>query len=322
MDDTAGAQRFSLKGPGVVSRIARIPAALHRPIVLVLGMHRSGTSLCSNILSMLGIDMADTIAGPRLASPGPDNPHGHWERWEIAEFHDRILALFDREYLGPFHDFPLPVAWWADPRVAQIRREMIAFLQRRMGDTIFGFKDPRTIRLLPVWHQIIAELQLAPKIVLCLRNPAQVARSLHARDGLDPEIGEYRWLVHMIDFFRYLNAYDFSLVEYEAWFDRPDKNVERLRDFLGVEWQQSASELNLALSGIIDPGLRHDEGWRRERATRWCALSTGLPRALRRSAQPASRSAMSLPSSSPTNNCKRHFTDHFRPLPVTLRNFP
>jgi hypothetical protein len=42
---------------------------------------------------------------------------------------------------------------------------------------------------MPVWHQIFNELKLAPKIVLCLRNPAQIARSLHARDGLDPPTG-------------------------------------------------------------------------------------------------------------------------------------
>jgi len=56
-----------------------------------------------------------------------------------------------------------------------------------MGDGYFRFKDPRTVRLMPVWHQIFSDLKLAPKIVLCLRDPAQVARSVKARDGLDLE---------------------------------------------------------------------------------------------------------------------------------------
>ena len=178
----------------------------------------------------LGVDMADKIPGPGHTSPAPDNPRGHWERWEIVEFHDRILGLFNRDYAGRFHDFALPVAWWADPRVAQIRREIIAFLEKRMGEGYFGFKDPRTVRLMPVWHQIFSELKLSPKIVLCLRNPAQVARSLHARDGLDPANGEYRWLVHMIDFFRYASKFEFCTVEYEDWFDNPSANIERLQE--------------------------------------------------------------------------------------------
>ena len=111
-------------------RITAISGVVQRrPIVLVLGMHRSGTSLCSHLLSALGVDMADQIPGPRATVPTRDNPRGHWERWEIVEFHDRILGLFNRDYLGRFHDFALPVAWWADPRVAQIRREIVAFLE-------------------------------------------------------------------------------------------------------------------------------------------------------------------------------------------------
>ena len=241
-------------------RIAAISSAIQRrPIVLVLGMHRSGTSLCSHILSALGVDMADKIPGPGATSLHPSNPRGHWERWEIVEFHDRILGLFNRDYLGRFHDFALPVAWWADPRVAQIRCEIVAFLEKRMGDGYFGFKDPRTVRLMPMWHQIFNELRLAPRIVMCLRNPAQVARSLHARDGLDPANGEYRWLVHMIDFYRYTSNFDCCAVEYEEWFDNPAANIEKLQKFLNLLWQQSEADLRLLVSGIIDPAARHDD---------------------------------------------------------------
>src|SRR5271166_2912402 len=246
-------------------RITAISTAVQRkPIVLVLGMHRSGTSLCSHLLSALGVDMTDKIAGPGNARVTPDNPRGHWKRWEIVEFHNRILGLFNRDYLGRFHDFAQPVAWWADPRVAKIRREIVAFLEERVGDGYFGFKDPRTVRLMPVWHQIFNELKLTPKIVLCLRNPAQVARSLNARDGLDPEIGEYRWLVHMIDFFRYIIKFDFCTVEYEEWFNNPSANIEKLQKFLDLSWQQSEADLALVLSGLIDLGARHDDPEHRE----------------------------------------------------------
>src|SRR6516225_4571704 len=258
-DDTLSPQSFSIEPPRR-DRITAISSAVQRrPIVLVLGMHRSGTSLCSHILSALGVDMADNIAGPGNVSVTPDNPQGHWERWEIVEFHDRILGLFNRAYLGRFHDFGLPVAWWADSRVVQIRREIVAFLKQRMGDGYFGFKDPRTVRLMPVWHQIFNELKLAPKIVLCLRNPAQVSRSLHARDGLDPANGEYRWLVHMMDFYRYASNLDCCAVEYEEWFDNPAANIEKLRKFLDLPWQQSEADLALLMSDLIDPAARHDD---------------------------------------------------------------
>jgi hypothetical protein len=245
--------------PFARARVAAVADAdRRRPIVVVLGMHRSGTSLCAHILSAMGIDMTDAIG------EHPSNTRGHWERWEIVEFHDRILGLFNRDYYGPFHDFSLPVAWWADPRVFAIKREIVGFLERRMGDGYFGFKDPRTVRLMPVWHQIFNDLKLAPKIVHCLRDPAQVARSVEARDGLDPEMGEYRWLTHMVDFFRYSGDFDICTVEFERWFTDPFGNFEQLKKFLDVPWQQSESDLGLVLSGIVDPALRHDGSDHRE----------------------------------------------------------
>jgi SAM-dependent methyltransferase len=257
-DDMLSPQSLSIE-PLRRDRLATISsAAQRRPMVLVVGMHRSGTSLCAHILSALGMDMADEIGVYR------GNDGGRWERWEIVEFHDRILGLFNRDYLGRFHDFALPVAWWADPRVAQIRREIIAFLRQRMGKAYFGFKDPRTVRLMPVWHQIFNELKLAPRVVLCLRNPVQVARSLQARDGLDPANGEYRWLIHMIDFYRYTSKSDFCTIEYEDWFRNPSVNLEKLQEFLDLSWQQSKADLGLVLSDIIDSALRHDVSDHRE----------------------------------------------------------
>jgi len=235
------------------------PAAQRRPIVLVLGMHRSGTSLCSHVLSALGVDMADKVAGPGAMTLSPDNPKGHWERWEIVDFHDRILRFFNRGYYTPFHDFGLPVAWWADPRVAETRRQIVAFLGKRMGTEPFGFKDPRTVRLMPIWHQITKELKLAPKIIYCLRNPAQVARSLHARDGIRLDLAEYRWLSYNIDFFRYTRGVELCTIEYETWFDEPSVNLKKLREFLQLRDDEPQFDIDMAIAEIVDNELRHDD---------------------------------------------------------------
>lgn len=229
-----------------------VPETGRKPVVILLGMHRSGTSLCSHILSTLGVNMADEIG------VGVGNDDGHWERWEIVAFHDRILALFNRDYLGPLHDLPLPAAWWADPKVAEIRHEMAAFIKPRIAQGLFGFKDPRTLRLLPVWQQLFEELELTPRFVMSLRNPAQVARSLYARDGLYLTAGEHRWLVYMVDFFRYAGNEDVCVLQYDDWFTDPVATAKRLLDFLGLTWRQSRSDLEAMLAGVIKPQLRHE----------------------------------------------------------------
>ena len=233
--------------------------AQQRPIVLVLGMHRSGTSLCSHVLSALGVDMADKVAGPGSQTLTSDNARGHWERWEIVDFHDRIFGLFNQGYYSPLHDFGLPVAWWADPHVVKTRREMVTFVEQRMGPGLFGFKDPRSVRLMPLWHQITKELKLTPKIIYCLRNPAQVARSLHARDRLSLDLGEYRWFSYNMDFFRYTKGAEICAIEYESWFDDHRINLNKLKTFLGLTKDQPEFDLDLTVSEIVDNALRHDD---------------------------------------------------------------
>lgn len=152
------------------------------------------------------------------------------ERWEIVEFHDRILSFFNRGYYTELHDLPLRTAWWADPRVAEVKREIIEFLKRRMSEGHFGFKDPRTVRLMPLWHQIFHDLKLAPKIVFCLRNPAQVAGSLMARDRLPIDAGELRWFSYLADFFRYTIGSEICVLKYETWFDDQCTNPARCAD--------------------------------------------------------------------------------------------
>src|SRR5204863_4022557 len=97
---------------------AVLSAAQRRPLVLVLGMHRSGTSLCSHVLSALGVDMTDDL------DANATNQKGHWERSEIVAFHDRVLHLLNQRFYGPLHDFALPAAWWVQPEVVQVRREI------------------------------------------------------------------------------------------------------------------------------------------------------------------------------------------------------
>jgi hypothetical protein len=226
-----------------------------RPVVVVLGMHRSGTSLCSHVLSALGVEMTGVPTDLEIA---PSNAKGHWERMELRELQDRVLERFNRSYYGPCHDLPLPAAWWADPEIRPVRDKMLAFMRERMPNrALFGFKDPRTARLLPLWRHIFHELGFTPKVVLCLRNPAQVARSLAARNGLDPGIGEYRWFVYMTEVFRHSHDWEICTIEYEDWFPEPMTNVRKLIRFLGLAWDDSDSDLSLTAAAVVDGRLRH-----------------------------------------------------------------
>jgi hypothetical protein len=245
-------RRFAVTGEPAGERSVPV-APQQRSIVVVLGMHRSGTSVCARVLSALGVDMADDVGR------GVGNDAGHWERWELVGLHDRLLSHFDRAYGGvgdycPQHDLPLPQGWLAEPATTAARRDIEAFLCDRMRPTaLFGFKDPRTCRFLPLWFQIFAKLSLKPKFVICVREPAEVALSLAKRDGIPERAGEYRWLVYNTACFRYVHD-DYIVIDYSSWFRDGPATLKRLAGFVLPD---GSDVVDADIAELIDPRLNH-----------------------------------------------------------------
>lgn len=230
------------------------PAPASNEIYIVLGMHRSGTSLCSSILHVLGVDMATD----RLADTG--NELGHWEREDFVAAQDMILNIMDRNVFSDVHDFPLPPAWWRTPElIPHIRRLTDLVAKEAANGTPFGFKDPRSVKLLPIWSHICARLELQPKFIVCVRNPAHVAKSLEARDGLDRSVGEFRWLDYTVDCFRHTKGRKFHIVHYEDWFSDPIGTLGGLRDFIGSDFGLAGDEALMAVESLIRPDANHGD---------------------------------------------------------------
>ena len=228
---------------------AAAPVDAAKRIVTVLGMHRSGTSLCANMLHMLGVDMADA------SGASPANERGHWERSRINDLNDLVFAAFGRRWVDASHVLALPDGWLDDARVQQVQSALAGWLAPRIGGArAFGFKDPRTARLMPMWRQVFARLGAVPRYVFCVRDPSQVARSLSARDRMTQGQAEYRWLAYNADAVAGVAGAPVCVVPYEDWFSRPVETARRLALFVGMD-EPDADQVR----AVIDPALRHDE---------------------------------------------------------------
>ena len=148
-----------------------------RRAILVLGMHRSGTSVLTGMLAALG-----AFPGRRLIAADPStNPTGFWEDEEIVRLNDGLL-----EYLGTRWDdcSVLPVDWMSQSFVRGARERMLSVVQREFeGRPLWVIKDPRLCRLLPLWTDVLAALDCRVDFLLCLRNPIEVAESLRQRNA-------------------------------------------------------------------------------------------------------------------------------------------
>ncbi len=146
-----------------------------RQALIVLGMHRSGTSALTRALNLLG------AALPRdLMPPHEDNRPGYWESRQIARFNNRLLESAGHRWDS---DASLRGEWFGDEAArAEHCDEARALLAGEFGDApFFILKDPRLCRLFPFWEKVLASEGIDMRVVLCLRDPREVAASLAAR---------------------------------------------------------------------------------------------------------------------------------------------
>lgn len=189
---------------------------MSRRCLLVLGMHRSGTSALTRVLGLLGATL------PRETMPAAaDNPLGYWEAPRIARFNNRLLESAGTRWND---DAPIPDDWFADPaRAADHAAASNLIATEFPGAATFALKDPRICRLLPLWRTVFAAAAIEPHAVILVRDPREVAQSLAARAAVPEfrpaaiparERGLLLWLRYLIDAERHSRGLPRQAIEY------------------------------------------------------------------------------------------------------------
>jgi hypothetical protein len=225
-----------------------------RRIVLILGMHRSGTSLLARLLATDGLPLGQRL----LDRPAPDNAHGYWEQAEIVAVQEALLDHFDRRWHGPNGARPLPEGWLETDAARAAKARLAAIADREIGAAggLWGFKDPRSLRLLPLWREIIAEQALAPVFILAARDPAAVVGSLMQRNRMRRSLAEAVWARHMLDAVSGAGAELSAVIDYDGWFTAPDETARHLRAILALPETGAAD----GIAALVERGLRHHDG--------------------------------------------------------------
>ena len=142
------------------------PAEKQKNLYVVLGMARSGTSAIARGLKALGIDLGKTL------TPGDAawNPKGFWEDSDIVYKINRgILHALDHTGYSVIMVNNLNAD---NAALNNLRNYALELLQQRMSSTQYwGFKDPRTSKLLPFWQDVFHKLNLNEHYIIALRNP-------------------------------------------------------------------------------------------------------------------------------------------------------
>lgn len=235
---------------------------------IITGMHRSGTSLTSNLVM--------AIFGQRkLASAFVEadqwNRNGYYEDKEFVILNNSILVgkyapssillnvppekrnNFTRALMSISHLnylFLVLFPGLIHKRAARRSAEMANLANRFKGKYI---KDPRFSLLINDWHQF-GQIE---KVLFCFRNPREVAKSLKRRNYLPLFLGYTLWAFHNRQFLKNIQDLDVVYVNYNNYFD-PEKSldeIKRLYFFLGKEYDRE--EALAYKRQIIKPELKN-----------------------------------------------------------------
>ncbi|WP_424363180.1 tetratricopeptide repeat protein [Methylocystis parvus] len=218
-------------------------------VVVVLGMHRAGTSLCAKVAEGLGVG----LGGPLFAADFA-NSDGYREHKAIVACHEELLALSGVQW-DAVRFSGIDEAFFRRPDVRAVRERLTRIVSDELaanGDA-WAFKDPRTARFIPLWREIFDEVGVAPVWLLSVRDPGAVAASLAKRDGLPRTMGEMLWLEHYLEVLRLLGPQLDAVLHYERWFS-PAGEGQLARLAALVDAPAAALE---TARGAIHAKLRH-----------------------------------------------------------------
>ena len=160
-------------------------------LVVVLGMHRSGTSAMARGLRVLGVNLGNKL----IAGIKDDNDKGFWEDAEITSLNEEMLNSLGMKWSSLRYLMPEHIHMLLSEDYFQRALQLVS--TKSADVPVFGFKDPRVAKLLPFWQSVFAQGGYQTSYVIALRNPVSVARSLLRRNKMPLSCGYYLWLQHV-----------------------------------------------------------------------------------------------------------------------------
>ena len=135
-------------------------------ILIITGMHRSGTSLTSSLLQSAGLNI-----GKNLLPANEFNPKGYFENTEFLNFHESLLYSLGIDKIGWTTNNNISVPEYYIDQARKLIEENQCFSQP------WGWKEPRTTLFLDFWSNLLPEA----KFLFIYRSPWEVLDSLYRR---------------------------------------------------------------------------------------------------------------------------------------------
>jgi hypothetical protein len=174
----------------------------------------------------------------------------------VTALQEQLLIDLDRWWPGPRGMEPLPEGWLATELGQHALWQLTALLHSEVISLPMAIKDPRSSLLLPLWIAACEQLGISLKVLLAVRDPAEVTSSLVRRDqiatGMDGWRAQRLWWKHNAEVLRQGRRLPLQVVHYSYWFD-PVQGLKQLQRLMP---NHPIEELKAVLATTVKPAHR------------------------------------------------------------------
>lgn len=215
-------------------------------VVCIAGMHRSGTSMVARVLNLCGLFLGEESD---LLPAWLDNQEGYWENMHFLNINEKILFTIRGGW-----DFPPNVkpGWENSHQLDQYRREAQQLIKSMEPHPLWGWKDPRNSLTLPFWQQLIPDL----KVIVCLRDPHEIAMSLSRRGSSSEIFSMHLWQIYYQQVIGNVKQLKWIITHYDAFLYDGKAELRRLLAFLNLAADDQ--QIDEAIRAI-NPTLKHNK---------------------------------------------------------------
>lgn len=217
---------------------------LMRTVIIVLGMHRSGTSAITGLLQQL-----DIYLGSNTFAPQEDNVKGFFENIKVLNLNIKILG----ENFSSYEDteYTLNIAKEKHSVYVQEAKQIIE--EEFSKNTLFAIKDPRLCITFPVWEEAFKYFNIKIKILLPYRNPFEIAQSLKTRNNFSIEKSLLLWAKHFFHAELYSRKYERYFIDFTDLVNNTNGILNILQKFLKIDLKDASQRIE----GFIEKELKH-----------------------------------------------------------------
>ena len=221
-----------------------------RTAIVVLGMHRSGTSVLTKIISTMGYELPKT-----LLTASKSNETGHWESILLNRLNDKILLSIGSTWQSWRE---ISIGFSDTPNFESLRHEAIELLDTEFGIvSSFAFKDPRLCRLMEFWKLILQEIDVDPIVICPIRNPLETALSLEQRNSIPQPVGLFIWLRYVLEAEISTRGMTRSFVHYADLLNNWQTTIEKISRETNIPFICKNEQDGRELSTFVSSKYRH-----------------------------------------------------------------